>query len=272
MTKKIIISLVLIIGIILVAALFMHRNSKMNNSNNSFGNNLEFNNNFQIDLVYNYNGREVHYSAYIPSNIDESEAINMFITLPGWEGLYHQGVGVNLEYEDFAFTARDINHNMIILAPQLNDWGNTSAEDTIALTKYFQENYNITKTYIEGYSGGGETLSLVLSDNADLYDGALMVSSTWDGSIESVVENRLPLYFFIGENDDYYGSDNFKETYEAIYNLYLDYGVDEAKINDILILDVRDRNYFLEHNVSSEHAGGALVAHEDDIMNWLFTR
>lgn len=270
MTKKNVIGLVLIIGVILVAAFFMHRNSKMNNS---FGDNTEvINNDFLIDLVYQYNGRDVHYSAYIPSNIDESEGINMFITLPGWEGLYFQGVGVNLEYEDFAFVARDINPNMIILAPQLNDWGKTSAEDTIALTKYFQETYNISKTYIEGYSGGGETLSLVLSDNADLYDGALMVSSTWDGSIDSVVENILPLYFFIGEIDDYYGSDNFKDTYERIYNLYLDNGVDEEIINDILILDVRDRNYFLEHDMSSEHAGGALVAHEDDIINWLLTR
>lgn len=111
----------------------------------------------------------------------------MFITLPGYEGLYFQGVGVNLEYEDFAFTARDINSNMINLAPQLDDWGETSARDTIALTRYYQDTYNIEKTYIEGYSGGGETLSLVLDRAPELYDAALMVSSQWDGGYDRVV-------------------------------------------------------------------------------------
>ena len=45
----------------------------------------------------------------------------MYITLPGWEGLYFQGVGVNL-VEDFGYISKELNKDMIILAPQLNDW------------------------------------------------------------------------------------------------------------------------------------------------------
>lgn len=161
---------------------------------------------------------------------------------------------------------------MIILAPQLNDWGEQSALDTIALTKYYQENYNIDKTYIEGYSGGGETLSLVLDKNASLYDAALIVSSQWDGGYENVINERILLYFFIGEEDDYYGSDNFKETYKNIHDLYINEGLSENEINNILILDVRDANYFKEHGFSSQHAGGGNAAHEEDIMKWLLTK
>ena len=53
---------------------------------------------------------------------------------------------------------------MIIVAPQLNDWGQTSADQAIDLTEYFLRHYKIdpSKVYINGYSGGGETLSLVL--------------------------------------------------------------------------------------------------------------
>ena len=53
---------------------------------------------------------------------------------------------------------------MIIVAPQLNDWKETSARQTIALTRYFLGHYNIDpqKVYLNGYSGGGETGSLVM--------------------------------------------------------------------------------------------------------------
>ena len=46
---------------------------------------------------------------------------------------------------------------------KLDDWGEESADDTIALVEYFLNNYNIDKSrvYISGASGGRETLSLV---------------------------------------------------------------------------------------------------------------
>ena len=51
---------------------------------------------------------------------------------------------------------------MIVVAPQLSGWDETSADQTIALTEYFLANYNIdeSRVYGEGYSGGGETMSL----------------------------------------------------------------------------------------------------------------
>lgn len=280
MKKKVIIGIIILILLILLAIILIvnqnrtleNNNSNDNESEGTVQNSSRVDDDFQIDLVYNIEGRDIHYSAYIPEDINDLDSLNLFITLPGWEGLYFQGVGVNLEYEDFAFTARDINSNMIILAPQLDDWGEQSALDTVALTKYYQENYNIDKTYIEGMSGGGETLSLVLDNNADLYDGALMVSSQWDGGYEDVVNSRLPLYFFIGEDDDYYGSGNFKETYQKLHDLYIDEGLSDDDIGNILVLDVRNADYFKEHGFSSQHAGGGNVAHEEDIMKWLLTK
>lgn len=37
--------------------------------------------------------RDIHYSSYIPESYDGSKPYALFITLPGWEGLYFQGVG-----------------------------------------------------------------------------------------------------------------------------------------------------------------------------------
>ena len=145
MKKKLII--ILFVLIIIIIIIFIARYLLMNTNHDDLDNkeetikNQNVKDDFQIDLVYQVGDRDIHYSAYIPENINELDKVNMFITLPGWEGLYFQGVGVNLEYEDFAYTARDIDPNMIILAPQLDDWGQQSASDTIALTKYYQENY-----------------------------------------------------------------------------------------------------------------------------------
>ena len=60
---------------------------------------------------------------------------------------------------------------MIVVAPQLNDWRETSARQTVALTRYLIGHYNIDpkKVYLNGYSGGGETGSLVMEIAPDLY-------------------------------------------------------------------------------------------------------
>ena len=47
---------------------------------------------------------DIHYSSYIPSSYDGSSPYALFVTLPGWEGLYFQGVGANM-VEDFGVEA-----------------------------------------------------------------------------------------------------------------------------------------------------------------------
>lgn len=88
----------------------------------------------------------------------------------------------------FGFVAGDYNSRMIIVASQLNDWGDTSARQTIALTQYFLDTYNIdrSRVYAEGYSGGGETMSRVMGMQPELYTAYLQCSSQWDGSYEAV--------------------------------------------------------------------------------------
>lgn len=93
---------------------------------------------FQLDnVLLSKNGKDIHYNVYIPDDYDGSKEYALFITLPGYQGLYFQGVGVNLETEEFGFTARNIVADMIIVAPQLDDWGETSVNQVIELTEYF---------------------------------------------------------------------------------------------------------------------------------------
>lgn len=215
---------------------------------------------------------EIFIIIYIPDAYDGTREYALYITLPGYQGLYFQGIAENIKTEDFGFEARKYNKNMIIVAPQLNDWGQTSADQTIALTEYFIRNYKIdpAKVYINGYSGGGETLSLVLGKRPELFAAALMCSSQWDGSYEPVVQSETPVYFVIGEKDEYYGSEPFQRAYRRLHDLYEKKGLSENKIDELLVLDVKGSEYFAGTQVTYQHGGGYLFCRDPEIMGWLF--
>ena len=214
---------------------------------------------------------DIHFSSYIPETYDGTRPYALFITLPGWEGLYFQGVGANM-VEDFGPEAVKYNDEMIILSPQLDDWGKTSAEMTILLTEYFLENYNIDPSYVylEGFSGGGETGSIVMGMCPELYTAYLMVSSKWDGDLGVLADAKTPVYMAIGEEDSYYGSAPLKDAYETLYGLYEGQGLSEDEISRLLVLDVKDQTWFSERGIGDQHGGGGAFAYEDSIMGWLF--
>lgn len=234
----------------------------------------EYYEDFLIDNVLSFvdNTDDLHYNIYIPDSYDDSEPYSLYITLPGYGAYYFQGVGINLKMEHFATEAKKYNEKMIIVAPQPNDWGETSKKQIIELTEYMLASYNINpgKVYISGYSGGGETLSLVVSERPDLYTAALHISSKWDGDFHKIAQEKLPVYFAIGEDDEYYDSKPASEAYNKLISLYEQEGLDKQTISKLAILDIKDANYFSSRGVSNQHGGGGLFAQDEDIMGWLF--
>ena len=229
---------------------------------------------FQMDNVLHAPEGDIHYHIYIPDSYDGSESYALFLTLPGYEGLYFQGVGQNLYSEDFAFEALNYNDRMIVAAPQLSGWGETSAEQAIALTEYLLDAYNIDpgQVYAEGYSGGGETMSRVMGMRPDLFTAYLQCSSQWDGDYAPVVQARVPVYFVIGESDEYYGPEPTQEAYDQLRALYREDGLSEEEIGDLLVLDIKDADYFRAGGAPNQHGGGNLFARDPEIMGWLFSQ
>ena len=227
---------------------------------------------FQMDNVLHAPEGDIHYHIYVPETYDGSEPYALFLTLPGYEGLYFQGMGQNLYSENFAFEALNYTDHIIVAAPQLSDWGETSAEQTIALMEYLLGHYNIDqeRVYAEGYSGGGETMSQVMGMRPDLFTAYLQCSSQWDGAYEPVVEARVPIYFVVGQGDEYYGSDPSREAYDSLHELYEQAGLSQAEIDQLLVLDVKDADYFRDGGAPNQHGGGNLFAQDPEIMGWLF--
>ena len=230
---------------------------------------------FQMDnVLHSQNNGDIHYHIYVPGSYDGSEPYALFMTLPGYEGLYFQGVGVNLQEEEFAFEAQKYNDHMIIAAPQLSDWGETSADQTIVLTRYLLEQYNIDPAlvYANGYSGGGETMSLVLEKAPELFTAYLHCSSRWDGDFAPVAENQVPVYLAVGAEDEYYGSQPTRDAYDALHELYRAQHLSEDEIARLLVLDIKPREYFTQQGISNEHGGGSKFAFDSEIMGWLFSQ
>ena len=221
-------------------------------------------------------GRTLHFSLHVPDAYDGSVPYVLYVACPGWEGLYFQGVGANLQ-EDYPFVANDYVPDMIVASPQLDDWGEQSAADVIELTEWLLGAYNVDpgRVYLSGCSGGGETISIVLGTRPELYRRTLHTISRWDGDIEALADAEVPVYLAIGENDDYYGSGPAREAAERMRTAYRERGLSEEHIGELVVLDVKPTSYFVEHGFpedTGQHgAGGYLFAHDGEIMGWLFS-
>ncbi len=65
---------------------------------------------FIIDnVLHSEKNGDIHYNVYIPDEYDGSRAYALYFTLPGYEGLYFQGIASNLKAEAF-----DLKHKSII--------------------------------------------------------------------------------------------------------------------------------------------------------------
>lgn len=167
----------------------------------------------------------IHYSLRLPEHFDSKGRYPLFVHLPGYEGEWRFGSGANLQ-EDFLDAALGINDSMIIASLQLNGWDEQSGMDTNELVESLVNTLPINpdQVYLLGYSGGGESGSVAVSQRPDLYSAFVSISSKWDGNTESVAKAGLPIAFGIAENDTYYGSEPMKQAMEELRTAYAQRG------------------------------------------------
>ena len=231
---------------------------------------------FRLDNVLHFQDdtEDLHFNLYIPDSYTGYEEYALYIALPGYGGFYFQGVGENLFKEGLATEGRYYNDRMIVAAPQPEDWEEMSMRQTIGLTEYMLANFNIdrNKVYIAGYSSGGQTLSYAVSARPDLYTAALIISSWWEGELKPVADAHVPVYFAQGADDELYGSYYTESAYNDLKRYYIAEGLPHSQIEKLIVLDIRDGDYFGYYGFNSQHVGGLLFAYEEDIMGWLFSQ
>lgn len=66
-------------------------------------------------------------------------------------------------------------------------------------------------------------------------------------------------------------SDNSASTANSTTSVPAGTQSTDDEINKILVLDIKERDYFTSRNAPNEHGGGELFAEDDAIMSWLFS-
>lgn len=213
---------------------------------------------------------DVHFSLRVPGGYDGTPCA-LPVCLPGWGGERFQGAGADMA-EEFAVSAAGRFDDMVVASAQLDDWGRTSAEQAVSLTQGLMGLYSVDpdRVYLIGYSGGGETGSIVMGMRPGLYAAFLCCSSRWDGDMSALVSAKTPVHLAVGEGDSYYGPGPPMEAYSELRSLYEGSGTDGGEIGRMLVLDAGDASYFAERGYADQHAGGQAFAHDDAVMGWLF--
>ena len=155
---------------------------------------------------------------------------------------------------------------------QLTDWGETSARQAIELTEHFLDDFAVDakRVYAAGYSAGGETMSRAVSMRPDLYAAYLHAASQWDGGLVSVTAHDVGVYIYIGSNDEYYGSQQAQDTYDALYAAYQADGRSDEQIASLLQIQMPDDAYFAQQGAGGyAHAAANVVFDDDEVLNWI---
>lgn len=215
---------------------------------------------------------EIHYSYSLPENYDPARIYPLVMAMPGYGEMWfgEDSSGRNLNWSGF-LNWTELDEPMIVVSAQLTDWGEKSARQAVELTEYFLANFAVDKSriYAAGYSAGGETMSRAVSMRPDLYAAYLHAASQWDGTYAPLAEQRVAVYLFMGENDEYYGSQKARDAYDGLLTAYREAGMTEEEIGELLVLNIPDDAWFNEQGVTNYHGGGNLVFDDPDVLNWI---
>ena len=222
------------------------------------------------EQILNGNDGEIHYSYYLPEDYDESKTYPLVMTMPGYGMMWfgEDSSGSNLEWNGFRVWT-ELEEDMIVVSAQLTDWHETSARQATQLTEYFIENFSVDKSrvYAAGYSAGGETMSQAVSMRPDLYAAYLHGASQWDGAYEPIAQNDVAVYIFMAENDEYYGSAKARSAYDGLQAAYREKGYTDEQIDELLILEIPDNEYFNSRGIYNYHGGGNVVFDDETVLN-----
>ncbi len=221
----------------------------------------------------------IHYSFYLPEGYDGTKSYPLVITLPGYNGMWlsdsEQTRGVNLIADRGAVAWTQQGEDVIVVAPQFTDWGNTAARQAIALTEHFIENYSVDqdRIYAAGFSAGGEIMSRAMGMRADLFAAFLHYGSRWSGEYDAVVKNRLPVCIYMMEDDEYYGSERAREAYNVLCSRYREEGLAEEEIKELVSLHIPDREFLSRWGFADfymgGHIGGQMAVNDQTVMDWI---
>lgn len=213
----------------------------------------------------------IHYSYYLPEGYDPAASYPMMVAMPGYGEMWfgEDTEGANLRWNG-ATVWTGLDEDMIVVSAQLTDWNAKSARQSVELTEHMIGSFAVDRdrVYAAGYSAGGETMSQAVSLRPDLYAAYLHGASQWDGEYEPLAEEGVAVYIFMGEGDEYYGSEKARAAYDSLRAAYEKAGYSEAEMDALLRLEIPDDAYFNAMGIHNYHGGASVLFDREDIQEW----
>lgn len=230
---------------------------------------------FITEQIFDGTDGEIHYSYYLPEGYTHSRAYPMMVVMPGYDMMWfgEDSSGRNLNWNGFrAWT--ELEEDMIVVSAQLTDWGEKSARQANELTEYFLEHFAVDKNrvYAAGYSAGGETMSQAVSMRPDLYAAYLHGASQWDGTYTTVADNRVAVYIYMAQSDEYYGSGKARDAYNELRAAYRNTGLSDGEIDRLLQVEIPDDAFFNRQGIFNYHSGGNILFDDEKILDWVLQK
>ena len=227
------------------------------------------------EQILNGETGEIHFSYYLPESYDAGKSYPMMVVMPGYDRMWfgEDSSGSNLDWNGVQVWT-ELEEELIVVSAQLTDWHETSARQSIELTEYMLEHFSADpdRVYAAGYSAGGETMSRAAALRPDLYAAYLHGASQWDGTYAPLAENRVAVYIFMAENDEYYGSQKARDAYSRLRAAYREAGISDEEIDDLLRLDIPDNAWFNRQGIYNYHGGGSVVFSEKNVQDWILQK
>lgn len=217
----------------------------------------------------------IHFSYYLPDGYDSAKTYPLIVAMPGYGEMWfgEDSAGSNLRWNGVQAWTK-LSEPVILVSGQLTDWGAKSARQANELAEYMIDHFSVdtSRVYAAGYSAGGETMSQAVALRPDLYAAYIHGGSQWDGTYDSAAENRVAVYIFMAENDEYYGSQKARDAYANLHAAYEKAGLTDSEIDQLLQLNIPDNAYFNAKGIYNYHGGGSVVFDDENVLNWVLAQ
>lgn len=217
----------------------------------------------------------IHFSYYLPDGYDSAKTYPLIVAMPGYGEMWfgEDSAGSNLRWNGVQAWTK-LSEPVILVSGQLTDWGAKSARQANELAEYMIDHFSVdtSRVYAAGYSAGGETMSQAVALRPDLYAAYIHGGSQWDGTYDPVAENRVAVYIFMAENDEYYGSQKARDAYANLHAAYEKAGLTDSEIDQLLQLNIPGNAYFNAKGIYNYHGGGSVVFDDENVLNWVLAQ
>ena len=217
----------------------------------------------------------IHFSYYLPDGYDSAKTYPLIVAMPGYGEMWfgEDSAGSNLRWNGVQAWTK-LSEPVILVSGQLTDWGAKSARQANELAEYMIDHFSVdpSRVYAAGYSAGGETMSQAVALRPDLYAAYIHGGSQWDGTYDPVAENRVAVYIFMAENDEYYGSQKARDAYANLHAAYEKAGPTDSEIDQLLQLNIPGNVYFNAKGIYNYHGGGSVVFDDENVLNWVLAQ